>query len=169
MGKSTGRGRPDGDPGAARMAALISAAFIAAWAGRGLSAHRAGLRPALRRVLSSAARPAVGVAFMGMKPPVWWRPCHPSGAAEPHRLDQRPEPHQQHRAESVVDPDVGSNRRRRRVHVLLRVRRDALLRWTAGMGAAAFPGSVVPRVSDATAAWAGFAALIRSRQSTAAL
>ena len=38
------------------------------------------------------------------------------------------------------------------------------LRWTAGMGAAAFPGSVVPRVSDATAAWAGFAALIRSRQ-----
>ena len=41
------------------------------------------------------------------------------------------------------------------------------LRWTARMGDASFPGSVVPRVADATAAWDGVAALIRSRQSTA--
>jgi O-antigen/teichoic acid export membrane protein len=43
------------------------------------------------------------------------------------------------------------------------------LRWTARMGDASFPGSVVPRVADATAAWDGVAALIRSRQSTATL
>jgi O-antigen/teichoic acid export membrane protein len=37
------------------------------------------------------------------------------------------------------------------------------LRWTARMGDAAFPGSVLPRRADATAAWEGFAALTRAR------
>jgi hypothetical protein len=43
------------------------------------------------------------------------------------------------------------------------------LRWTAGMGDMAFPGSVVPKLSDAADVWQGFAALVRSRRSAAAL
>ena len=110
---------------AARMAALISAAFIAAWAVVGFPL----IVLAFGRPFAGSYLPLLvllpGVAFMGMQR-VCGGPVIARGAAQPHRLDQRPEPHQQHRAESVVDPDVGSNRRRRRVHVLLRVRRDAL-------------------------------------------
>jgi O-antigen/teichoic acid export membrane protein len=43
------------------------------------------------------------------------------------------------------------------------------LHWTAGMGEAAFPTSVLPRSADASDAWRGFAALVRSRHSATAL
>ena len=153
---------------AARMAALISAAFIAAWAVVGFPL----IVLAFGRPFAGSYLPLLvllpGVAFMGMQRvcggPViragrpsrivwinvlsltsnialnlWWIPMWGAiGAA----------------AASTCSYAFGAT---------------LFLRWTAGMGAAAFPGSVVPRVSDATAAWAGFAALIRSRQSTAAL
>jgi O-antigen/teichoic acid export membrane protein len=41
------------------------------------------------------------------------------------------------------------------------------LRWTARLGDAAFPASLLPRPADAREAWQGFAALLRSRFSTA--
>ena len=41
------------------------------------------------------------------------------------------------------------------------------LRWTAGLGDAAFPASLLPRAADVEDAWRGLATLVRARLSTA--
>jgi O-antigen/teichoic acid export membrane protein len=43
------------------------------------------------------------------------------------------------------------------------------LRWTAGIAGARFPASVLPRLTDVNAAWRGFATLMRSRNSAVTL
>jgi O-antigen/teichoic acid export membrane protein len=153
---------------AARITALLSAGFIAAWAlvGYPLIVLTFG-RPFAGSYLPLLAL-LPGIAFMGMQRvcggPViragrpgrivwinvfslalnvalnlWWIPMWgPVGAA----------------AASTCSYGLGAM---------------LFLRWTAGMGAAAFPGSVLPGVADVAAAWDGFAALVRSRHSTAAL
>jgi O-antigen/teichoic acid export membrane protein len=149
---------------AARIAALISAGFIAVWAIVGFPL----IVFAFGRPFAGSYLPMLillpGVAFMGMQRvcggPVirsgrstrivwinvmslatnvalnlWWIPLWGTRGAA---------------AASTCSYALGA---------------ALFLRWTAGMGAAAFPGSVVPRVADASAAWQGFAALIRSQRS----
>ena len=152
---------------AARMTALISAGFIVAWVVVGFPL----IVLAFGRPFAGAYLPLVtllpGIAFMGMQRvcggPVlragrpsrivyinlfslacnvalnlWWIPRWGAVGAA---------------AASTCSYALGA---------LL------FLRWTAGMGEAAFPASVLPRPADVAAAWRGFATLVRSRHSTVA-
>lgn len=153
---------------AARISALISAGFIAAWAIAGFPL----IVLAFGRPFAAAYLPLLallpGIAFMGMQRvcggPVlrsdrpgrivwinvlsltcnvalnlWWIPLWGSvGAA----------------LASTCSYAFGA---------LL------FLRWTAKIGDARFPGSVVPRPVDASDAWRGLSALVRSRLSSATL
>jgi O-antigen/teichoic acid export membrane protein len=147
---------------AARIAALISAGFIAAWAIVGFPL----IVFAFGKPYAGSYLPLLvllpGVAFMGMQRvcggPVL-RAGRPSRIVWINVLSLA--------ANVVLNlwwiPIWGATGAAAASSCSYAFGATLFLRWTAGMGAAAFPGSVLPRVADATAAWAGFAALVRSR------